>query len=194
MADEEKKEPLRGEALIAAYSKPRRILPRKPNVEVTGKIEPEDKALVTAGEKIIEEQLNRDYTSGWRPPGGTQRQNRFTHPDGSGKVDEKRGRGRPKDAKSISGLLEQRINKKQFVDKILELAYKGDMKAIKLIMTYVEGLPAQLIDMQHSQKDNRITVQYVNKADLDAETIDAEFVEEEDTLLLEERNPDHDEV
>jgi len=68
--------------------------------------------------------------------------------------------GRPRKGQTLTDLMEKYLNKKVdtkqgkkkykeiFVQKVIELAFKGELSAIKLIWNYIDGLPVQKIDQK----------------------------------------------
>jgi len=50
-------------------------------------------------------------------------------------------RGRPKKERSVTALLEQRADRERLADALLELAYAGDLPAIRLVLERLDGLP-----------------------------------------------------
>ncbi len=52
--------------------------------------------------------------------------------------------GRPRLGNSITELIRQNLDKQRFVEALLNLAYSGDLPAIRLVMQYHDGLPAAM--------------------------------------------------
>jgi Family of unknown function (DUF5681) len=74
--------------------------------------------------------------------------------------------GRPRSGKELAGLLRQIVDRKRFAEKLCELCYAGDVQAMRLLLSYTDGLPigrAELPDAQgiqitvtYAQQNNRI--------------------------------------
>jgi len=63
--------------------------------------------------------------------------------------------GRPKKGETLTDILNERLDKEAFVNKVIELAQSGDRKAIELIWERVEGKVPDKID-----KDERIEITF----------------------------------
>jgi len=75
--------------------------------------------------------------------------------------------GRPRRGQTITALLEQRLDKEQFVSKLIALASGGpgidattQLSAMRLILNYVDGLPIAKIEAEGGETVN-IKVTYV---------------------------------
>lgn len=74
--------------------------------------------------------------------------------------------GRPPKGTSLTELMKEHLskedgsvnkeNKQIFIEKVYEMAMKGDMAAIKLIFNYHEGLPKQSIQIGNLPDDNSV--------------------------------------
>ncbi len=58
--------------------------------------------------------------------------------------------GRPKKERSLTALLEQRADRERLVDTLLEMAYDGDLTAIKLVLERIDGLPAMRTEQEQA--------------------------------------------
>ena len=71
-------------------------------------------------------------------------------------------RGRPQSGDELGAVLRQTVDRKRFAEKLCELCYAGDVQAMRLLLSYTDGLPlarAEVEDMQGIQ----ITVTYVQQ-------------------------------
>ena len=71
-------------------------------------------------------------------------------------------RGRPRSGEDLAGVLRQTVDRKRFAEKLCELCYAGDVQAMRLLLSYTDGLPvgrAELTDPQGIQ----ISVTYVQQ-------------------------------
>lgn len=50
-------------------------------------------------------------------------------------------RGRLRRGQTLAELIREKLDRPKFVEKLLKLAYDGDLSAMKLILDYVEPLP-----------------------------------------------------
>src|SRR5713101_9532110 len=49
--------------------------------------------------------------------------------------------GRPRAGEELSVLLRQMVDRKRFAEKLCELCYAGDVQAMRLLLSYTDGLP-----------------------------------------------------
>ena len=71
-------------------------------------------------------------------------------------------RGRPRSGEELGAVLCQAVDRKRFAEKLCELCYAGDVQAMRLLLSYTDGLPvgrAEVADPQGIQ----ITVTYVQQ-------------------------------
>src|SRR5688572_9293701 len=71
-------------------------------------------------------------------------------------------RGRPRSGEELGAVLRETVDRKRFAEKLCELCYAGDVQAMRLLLSYTDGLPvgrAELTDSEGIQ----ITVTYVQQ-------------------------------
>ena len=71
-------------------------------------------------------------------------------------------RGRPQFGEELGAILRQTVDRQRFAEKLCELCYAGDVQAMRLLLSYTDGLPigpAEGVDPQKLQ----ITVTYVQQ-------------------------------
>jgi hypothetical protein len=71
-------------------------------------------------------------------------------------------RGRPRSGEELGAVLRQTIDRQRFAEKLCELCYAGDVQAMRLLLSYTDGLPigrAEVEDLEGIQ----ITVTYVQQ-------------------------------
>src|SRR5215467_7382206 len=75
-------------------------------------------------------------------------------------------RGRPRSGEELSALLRQTVDRKRFAEKLCELCYAGDVQAMRLLLSYTDGLPIARAELD-STEGIQITVNYVQQNRLD---------------------------
>ncbi len=71
-------------------------------------------------------------------------------------------RGRPRSGEELAGILRQTIDCKRFAEKLCELCYAGDVQAMRLLLSYTDGVPIGLAAAEDTQAI-QITVTYVQQ-------------------------------
>ena len=70
--------------------------------------------------------------------------------------------GRPPKGGSVAELLRARLDKPRFVDALLKLCYRSDIRALALVLAYTEGLPARQNEVR-VLAGMKIEVHYVDR-------------------------------
>lgn len=71
-------------------------------------------------------------------------------------------RGRPRVGEELGALLRQTVDRQRFAEKLCELCYAGDVQAMRLLMSYTDGLPVGRPETSDTQ-GIQITVTYVQQ-------------------------------
>jgi hypothetical protein len=71
-------------------------------------------------------------------------------------------RGRPRCGEELATLLRQTVDHKRFAKKLCALCYAGDVQAMRLLLSYTDGLPIARGELQ-SPEGIQITVTYVQQ-------------------------------
>jgi hypothetical protein len=71
-------------------------------------------------------------------------------------------RGRPRSGEELGALLRQMVDHKRFAKKLCELCYAGDVQAMRLLLSYTDGLPITRGELQGPERI-QITVTYVEQ-------------------------------
>ena len=71
-------------------------------------------------------------------------------------------RGRPRSGEELSAVLRQTVDRRRFAEKLCELCYAGDVQAMRLLLSYTDGLPIGRGEIQ-SMDGIQITVTYVQQ-------------------------------
>jgi hypothetical protein len=69
-------------------------------------------------------------------------------------------RGRPRSGEELGTLLRQMVDRRRFAEKLCELCYAGDIQAMRLLLSYTDGLPIACAENQGAE-GIQITVTYV---------------------------------
>ena len=69
-------------------------------------------------------------------------------------------RGRPRSGEELGSLLRQMVDRPRFAEKLCELCYAGDIQAMRLLLSYTDGLPIARAESD-STEGIQITVTYV---------------------------------
>lgn len=70
-------------------------------------------------------------------------------------------RGRPRFGDELGALLRQTVDRQRFAEKLCELCYAGDVQAMRLLLSYTDGLPTG--DEGQGSEGTQITVTYVQQ-------------------------------
>lgn len=54
-------------------------------------------------------------------------------------------KGRPKKGQAVTDLLRETVDKQELVDKLIELAMKGDIQALKYAVDRMDGKPTETV-------------------------------------------------
>lgn len=71
-------------------------------------------------------------------------------------------RGRPRSGKELGALLRQMVDRRRLAEKLCELCYAGDVQAMRLLLSYTDGLPIARSEVQ-AVEEIHITVSYVQQ-------------------------------
>lgn len=71
-------------------------------------------------------------------------------------------RGRPRSGEELGALLRQMVDRRRFAEKLCELCYAGDVQAMRLLLSYTDGLPVAG-DAVEGTQGIQITVSYVQQ-------------------------------
>ena len=71
-------------------------------------------------------------------------------------------RGRPRSGEELGAVLREAVDRKRFAEKLCELCYAGDVQAMRLLLSYTDGLPVGRADLSDSE-GIQITVTYVQQ-------------------------------
>jgi hypothetical protein len=71
-------------------------------------------------------------------------------------------RGRPRSGEELGTLLRQMVDRRRFAEKLCELCYAGDIQAMRLLLSYTDGLPIARAEVQGTE-GIQITVTYVQQ-------------------------------
>ena len=71
-------------------------------------------------------------------------------------------RGRPRSGEELGAVLCQTVDRKRFAEKLCELCYAGDVQAMRLLLSYTDGLPVGRAELEDPQ-GIQITVTYVQQ-------------------------------
>ncbi len=69
-------------------------------------------------------------------------------------------RGRPTSGQELGPLLRNTVDRRRFVEKLCELCYAGDVPAMRLLLSYTDGLPIARAEVEGAE-GIQITVTYV---------------------------------
>ena len=69
-------------------------------------------------------------------------------------------RGRPRSGEELGSLLRQMVDRQRFAEKLCELCYAGDIQAMRLLLSYTDGLPIARAESEGAE-GIQITVTYV---------------------------------
>jgi Family of unknown function (DUF5681) len=69
-------------------------------------------------------------------------------------------RGRPRSGEEMGALLRQTVDRRRFAEKLCELCYAGDIQAMRLLLSYTDGLPIARAENE-GLEGIQITVTYV---------------------------------
>jgi hypothetical protein len=69
-------------------------------------------------------------------------------------------RGRPRSRDELGELLRQTVDRRRFAEKLCELCYAGDVQAMRLLLSYTDGLPIARAELERSE-GIQIMVTYV---------------------------------
>ena len=71
-------------------------------------------------------------------------------------------RGRPRVGEELGAVLRQTVDRRRFAEKLCELCYAGDVQAMRLLLSYTDGLPISRGEIQGTE-EIQITVTYVQQ-------------------------------
>jgi hypothetical protein len=71
-------------------------------------------------------------------------------------------RGRPRSGEELGALLRQMVDHKRFAENVCALRYAGDVQAMRLLLSYTDGLPITRGELQ-GPEGIQITVTYVQQ-------------------------------
>jgi hypothetical protein len=71
-------------------------------------------------------------------------------------------RGRPRSGEELSAVLRETVDRRRFAEKLCELCYAGDVQAMRLLLSYTDGLPIGRGEIQTTE-GIQITVTYVQQ-------------------------------
>src|SRR5580700_666241 len=71
-------------------------------------------------------------------------------------------RGRPRSGEELGAVLRQTVDRRRFAEKLCELCYAGDVQAMRLLLSYTDGLPIGRAEFQGTE-GIQITVTYVQQ-------------------------------
>lgn len=69
-------------------------------------------------------------------------------------------RGRPRSGEALGEILRQKVDRKRFAEKLCELCYAGDVQAMRLLLSYTDGLE---IEPAENNEGIQIMVNYVQQ-------------------------------
>jgi len=69
-------------------------------------------------------------------------------------------RGRPQSGDELGAVLRQSVDRQRFAQKLCELCYAGDVQAMRLLLSYTDGLPIARAEVDGTEAI-QITVNYV---------------------------------
>ena len=69
-------------------------------------------------------------------------------------------RGRPRSGQALGEILRHTVDRKRFAEKLCELCYAGDVQAMRLLLSYTDGLEIASVE---SNDAIQITVNYVQQ-------------------------------
>jgi hypothetical protein len=69
-------------------------------------------------------------------------------------------RGRPRSGQELGPLLRNMVDRRRFAEKLCELCYAGDVQAMRLLLSYTDGLPIAHAEVEGAE-GIQITVTYV---------------------------------
>lgn len=55
-------------------------------------------------------------------------------------------KGRPREGTTITDLLKEKLNKEEFVEKLIQFAYSGNTKALEMIYDRIDGKQKELVE------------------------------------------------
>lgn len=70
--------------------------------------------------------------------------------------------GRPRSGEELGELLRHMVNRRRLAEKLCELCYAGDVQAMRLLLSYTDGLPTPRAEIQPLESI-QITVSYVEQ-------------------------------
>ena len=71
-------------------------------------------------------------------------------------------RGRPRSGEELGPVLRETVDRKRFAEKLCELRNLGDVQAMRLLLSYTDGLPVARAELSDSE-GIQITVTYVQQ-------------------------------
>ena len=71
-------------------------------------------------------------------------------------------RGRPRSGDELGAILRQTVDRQRFAQKLCDLCYAGDVQAMRLLLSYTDGLPTA-IGPAEGLEGIQITVSYVHQ-------------------------------
>jgi len=71
-------------------------------------------------------------------------------------------RGRRRSGEELGELLRRMVDRKRFAEKLCELCYAGDVQAMRLLLSYTDGLPIARAEVKGGE-GIQITVTYVQQ-------------------------------
>jgi hypothetical protein len=71
-------------------------------------------------------------------------------------------RGRPRLGDELGAILRQTVDRQRFAEKLCELCYADDVQAMRLLLSYTDGLPTASGDLE-GPEGIQITVTYVQQ-------------------------------
>ena len=71
-------------------------------------------------------------------------------------------RGRPRSGQELGAILRQILDRRRFAEKLCELCYAGDVQAMRLLLSYTDGLPIGPAETQGTE-GIQIMVTYVQQ-------------------------------
>jgi hypothetical protein len=71
-------------------------------------------------------------------------------------------RGRPRSGDELGAILHQTVDRQRFAEKLCELCYAGDVQAMRLLLSYTDGLPTAIGPVE-GLEGIQITVSYVQQ-------------------------------
>jgi Family of unknown function (DUF5681) len=71
-------------------------------------------------------------------------------------------RGRPRSGHELGAILRQTVDRQRFAQKLCDLCYAGDVQAMRLLLSYTDGLPTAIAPAE-GLEGIQITVSYVQQ-------------------------------